>query len=74
MAVSLIARKYNGYYAQRPVLTTMITNAVRVLAATTLHALYRVACGEAYHGVMADCSADLGWYCRHCGPDADCCA
>jgi hypothetical protein len=52
----------------------MITNAVRVLAATTLHALYRVACGEAYHGVMADCSADLGWYCRHCGPDADCCA
>ena len=33
MAVSLIARKYNGYYAQRPVLTTMITNAVRVLAA-----------------------------------------
>ena len=55
MAVSLIARKYNGYYAQRPVLTTMITNAVRVLAATTLHALalYRVACGEAYHGVMA---------------------
>ncbi|KAI8936549.1 hypothetical protein NX059_006951 [Plenodomus lindquistii] len=27
-AVSLLARKYNSYYAQRPVLTTMITNAV----------------------------------------------
>lgn len=27
-AVSLLVRKYNGYYAQRPVLTTMITNAV----------------------------------------------
>lgn len=28
MAVSLIARKYNSYYGQRPVLTAMITNAV----------------------------------------------
>jgi len=27
-AVSLLARKYNSYYASRPVLTTMITNAV----------------------------------------------
>ncbi|KAJ4367308.1 hypothetical protein N0V83_006889 [Neocucurbitaria cava] len=27
-AVSLLARKYNSYYAQRPVLTTMITNSV----------------------------------------------
>lgn len=35
MAVSLIARKYNGYYAKRPVLTTMITNAVRLLVART---------------------------------------
>lgn len=26
--VSFLARKYNGYYSQRPVLTTMITNAV----------------------------------------------
>lgn len=32
MAVSLIARKYNSYYGQRPVLTAMITNAVCVLA------------------------------------------
>lgn len=36
MAVSLIARKYNSYYAQRPVLTTMITNAVCVLVARLL--------------------------------------
>ena len=35
MAVSLIARKYNGYYAKRPVLTTMITNAVRLPVART---------------------------------------
>ena len=27
-AVSLLTRKYNQYYAARPVLTTMITNAV----------------------------------------------
>jgi hypothetical protein len=27
-AVSLLTRKFNSYYAQRPVLTTMITNAV----------------------------------------------
>jgi hypothetical protein len=33
-AVSLLTRKYNQYYAARPVLTTMITNAVR---ATPLH-------------------------------------
>lgn len=41
MAVSLIARKYNGYYAKRPVLTTMITNAVSDpsrLAQRILHA------------------------------------
>jgi hypothetical protein len=30
-AVSLLTRKYNQYYAARPVLTTMITNAVRAL-------------------------------------------
>lgn len=29
-AVSLLTRKYNQYYAARPVLTTMITNAVCV--------------------------------------------
>jgi len=28
-AVSMLTRKYNQYYAARPVLTTMITNAVR---------------------------------------------
>ena len=70
MAVSLIARKYNGYYAQRPVLTTMITNAVRVLAADP-----PTLCIELFiHGVTTDCSTDLGWHCRHCSPDADCCA
>ncbi|KAF2746396.1 hypothetical protein M011DRAFT_445152 [Sporormia fimetaria CBS 119925] len=30
-AVSFLTRKFNSYYAKRPVLTTMITNAVRVL-------------------------------------------
>lgn len=27
--VTLVVRKFNAYYASRPVLTTMITNAVR---------------------------------------------
>lgn len=28
--VSILVRKFNGYYADRPVFTTMITNAVRL--------------------------------------------
>jgi hypothetical protein len=28
--VSLLVRKFNAYYAARPLLTTMITNAVRI--------------------------------------------
>jgi hypothetical protein len=28
--VSILVRKFNAYYANRPILTTMITNAVRL--------------------------------------------
>ena len=28
---TILVRKFNGYYSNRPVLTTMITNAVRII-------------------------------------------
>ncbi|CAI6242311.1 unnamed protein product [Periconia digitata] len=39
-AVSLLTRKFNSYYASRPVLTTMITNAVRQTLSSQTTALF----------------------------------
>ena len=37
--VSILVRKFNAYYANRPILTTMITNAVRFPPFNTHHTL-----------------------------------